>query len=42
MLKIKSWIEEVLVRINQAYKYETPFQGQYEIIQMWTNVTVTI
>ena len=34
--------DKVLVRINQAYKYETPFQGPYEIIQMWTNITVTI
>ena len=32
--------DKVLVRRNQAYKYETLFQGPYEIIQMWTNGTV--
>ena len=31
-----------MVRRNQAYKYKTQFQGLYEIIQMWTNGTVTI
>ena len=31
-----------MVRRNQAYKYRTPFQGPYEIIQTWTNGTVTI
>ena len=34
--------DKVLVRINQAYKYETPFQGPYAIIQTWRNGTVTI
>ena len=34
--------DKVLVRRNQAYKYETPFQGPYGIIQTWTNGTVTI
>ena len=34
--------DKVLVRRNQAYKYERPFQAMYEIIQMWKNVTVTI
>ena len=33
---------KVTVRRNQAYKYETPFQGPYKIVQMWTNRTVTI
>ena len=27
---------------NQAYKYETKFQGLYEIIQSWMKRTVTI
>ena len=31
-----------MVRINQDYEYETPFQGPYEIFQAWTNGTVTI
>ena len=31
-----------MFRRNQAYKYEIPFQGTYEIIQMWTNITITI
>ena len=31
-----------MFRRNQAYKYETLFQCQYEIIQTWTNITVTI
>ena len=35
-------LNKVLVRRKQAYKYKTPFQGPYEIIQMWTNKTVTI
>ena len=30
-----------MVRTNQAYKYKTPFQGPYEIVQKWTNGTVT-
>ena len=34
--------DKVMVRRNQAYKYETPFQGPYEIIQMWKNGTVII
>ena len=34
--------DKVLVRRNQAYKYEAPFQGPYKIIQTWTNRTVTI
>ena len=34
--------DKVMVRINQAYKYKTPFQGPYEIFQIWTNRTVTI
>ena len=33
---------KVMVRKNQAYKYETAFQGVYEIIQTWTNGTFTI
>ena len=31
-----------MVRINQAYKYKTPFQGPYEVVQMWMNRTITI
>ena len=31
-----------MVRINQAYKYETLFQGPYVIVQTWTNKNVTI
>ena len=31
-----------MVRRNHAYKYKTPFQGPYEIVQTWTNGTVTI
>ena len=31
-----------MVRRNQAYKYETPFTGTYEIVQTWTNGTITI
>ena len=27
--------DKVVVRRNQAYKYETPFQGLYEIVQVW-------
>ena len=34
--------DKVLVRINQAYKYETLFQGTYEIFQTWTNRAVTV
>ena len=33
--------DSVMVRRNQAYKYETPFKGAYESIQTWTNGTVT-
>ena len=33
---------KVIFRRNQAYKYETLFQGLYEIIQTWMNGTVTI
>ena len=31
-----------MVRRNQDYKHETKFKGLYEIIQAWTNGTVTI
>ena len=31
-----------MVRRNQAYKYETQFKVLYEIVQIWTNGTVTI
>ena len=31
-----------MVRRNQAYKYETPFQGSYEIVRTCTNGTTTI
>ena len=31
-----------MVRKNQGYKCETPFQGPYEIVQMWTKRNVTI
>ena len=31
-----------MVRRNQAYKYKTPFQGSYEILQTWTNRNTTI
>ena len=31
-----------MVRRNQTYKCEAPFQSPYEIIQTWTNGTVTI
>ena len=34
--------DKVMVRRNQAYKYETSFQSPFEIVQMWTNITVTI
>ena len=34
--------DKVMVRRKQAYKYKTPFQGPYEIIQMCTNRAVTI
>ena len=34
--------DKLLVRIKQAYKYETLFQGTYEIVQMRTNKAVTI
>ena len=34
--------DKVMVRINQACKYETPFTGTYENFQTWTNVTITI
>ena len=34
--------DKVLVRKNQAYKYETPFQIPYENFQTWTNGTVNI
>ena len=34
--------DKVMVRRNQAYKYETPFTGTYEIVQTWTNGTITI
>ena len=27
---------------RSAYKYKTPFRGPYEIIQTWTNGTVTL
>ena len=26
---------------NSAYKYKTPFKGPYEIVQKWTDTTVT-
>ena len=32
---------KVMVRKNQAYKYETLFQGPYKMVQMWTNITFT-
>ena len=31
-----------MVRRNQAYKYETPFTGPYEVLQTCTNGTITI
>ena len=31
-----------MVRRNQDYKYITPFQDPYEIVQTWMNRTVTI
>ena len=34
--------DKVMVRRNKAYKYKTPFQGPYEIVQMWTNGTITL
>ena len=34
--------DKVMVRINKDYKYETTFQGPYEIVQNWKNRTVTI
>ena len=34
--------DKLLFRINQAYKYETPFQGPYEIFHMWMNRAFTI
>ena len=34
--------DKVMVRRKYAYKYETLFQGPYEILQNWTNVTITI
>ena len=37
--RIGDW---VMVRKNSDFKYETPFKVPYEIIQNWTNGTVTI
>ena len=31
-----------MTRTKSAYKYETPYRGPYEIVQTWTNDTVTI
>ena len=31
-----------MIIMNQAYKYETPFQGLHEIIQTWKNRTSAI
>ena len=27
---------------SAAFKYETPFEGPYEIVQLWTSRTITI
>ena len=27
---------------SSAYKYKSPFRGPHEIVQMWTNRTVTL
>ena len=34
--------DKVIVGEKKAYKYETSFKGPYEIVQTWTNGTVTI
>ena len=31
-----------MIRIKSAYKYETPFKGQYELVQTWKNGSVTL
>ena len=35
-------VYKLMVRRNRDYKYETPLKGLYEIIQTWTNGSVTI
>ena len=31
-----------IIRNNASFKYETTFKGMYEIVQTWTNRTVTL
>ena len=31
-----------MTRTKSAYKYKTPYRGPYEIVQTWTNDTVTL
>ena len=34
--------DKVMTKMRLAYKYETPFRGPYEIVQIWKNGTVTL
>ena len=34
--------DQVMIKIKTEFKYETPFKGLYEIVQMWTNGSVTL
>ena len=35
-------VDQLMTRINSAYKYETLFKVAYEIVHTWKNVTVTL
>ena len=34
--------DKAMLTNNYAFKYETPYKGTFEIIQLWTNITVTL
>ena len=34
--------DKVMTKNGSVYKYKTPFRGPYEIVQTWTNGTVTL
>ena len=34
--------DKVITQTKSEYKYETPYRGPYEIVQTWTNGTITL
>ena len=33
---------QVMIRYKASFKYETPLKLAYDIVQTWTNITVTL